>query len=117
MTEEANEMWTIEELVQMTEEVQSTDLDWQGKKLHIQWCELVEAEEPKMAIPTDDMPEEEQTEHFKKMASERVIAMINKANNKNPEGQTLTGENWASLPTTLRWSISSTILGTQSENL
>jgi len=92
-------------------------LDWQGKKLHIQWCELVEAEEPKMAIPTDDMPEEEQTEYFKKMASERVLAMIKKANDKNPEGTSLTEENWASLPTTLRWSISSTILGTQAENL
>jgi|TARA_R100001082_G_C4364518_1_gene161177 hypothetical protein len=117
MTEEANEMWTIEELVQMTEKVQSTNLDWQGKKLHIQWCELVEAEEPKMAIPTDDMPEEEQTEYFKKMASERVLAMIKKANDKNPEGTSLTEENWGSLPTTLRWSISSTILGTQAENL
>ena len=117
MTEEANEMWTIEELVQMTEKVQSTNLDWQGKKLHIQWCELVEAEEPKMAIPTDDMPEEEQTEYFKKMASERVLAMIKKANDKNPEGTSLTEENWGSLPTILRWSISSTILGTQAENL
>ena len=117
MTEEANEMWTIEELVQMTEKVQSTNLDWQGKKLHIQWCELVEAEEPKMAIPTDDMPEEEQTEYFKKMASERVLAMSKKANDKNPEGTSLTEENWGSLPTTLRLSISSTILGTQAENL
>tara|TARA_Y100001963_G_scaffold22866_1_gene30075 strand:+ start:4028 stop:4381 length:354 start_codon:yes stop_codon:yes gene_type:complete len=117
MTEEANEMWTIEELVQMTEEVQSANVDWSGRKLNIQWCELVEAEEPKMAIPSDDMPEEEQTEHFKKMASERVLAMINKANEKNPEGITITTENWGSLPTTFRWSISSTILGTQSENL
>ena len=40
MTEEAKEMWTIEELVQMTEEVQSTELEWQGKALKIQWCEL-----------------------------------------------------------------------------
>jgi len=116
MTKET-EMWTIEELVQMTEEVQSTDLDWQGKKLNIQWCELVEAEEPKMAIPSDDTPEEEQTEYYKKMAGERIIAMIVKANDKNPEGITLTPENWGSLPTTLRWNISSTILGTQSENL
>lgn len=117
MTEEAKGMWTIEELVQMTEEVQSTDLDWQGKKLNIQWCELVESEEPKMAMPTDDMSEDEQTEIFKKMASERVLAMIAKGNDKNPEGITLTADNWGSLPTTLRWSISSTILGTQAENL
>lgn len=116
MTEE-KEMWTIEELVQMTEEVQTTELDYQGKKLSIQWCELVEAEEPKMGLPSDDMPEEEQTEYYKKLAAERILAMINKANEKNPEGITLSAENWVSLPTTLRWNVSSTILGTNNENL
>ena len=111
------ESWSMDELIALTDEVQSESLQYKGKTVDIQWCELVEAEEPKMAIPTDDMPEEEQTEHFKKMASERVLAMINKANEKNPEGVTLTGDNWGSLPTTLRWAISSKVLGTQSENL
>ena len=38
--------------------------------------------------------------------------MIAKANDKNPEGATLTEENWGKMPTTLRWQISGTILGT-----
>tara|TARA_R100000458_G_C8129852_1_gene145334 strand:- start:249 stop:611 length:363 start_codon:yes stop_codon:yes gene_type:complete len=116
MTEE-KEMWTIDELVAMTETVQHKEIEWQGKNLRIQWCELVESEEPKMEIPDDDVPESEQTEYFKKLAGERVMAMINKGNEKEPETATITSENWSSLPTTLRWNISSIILGTaQSEN-
>ena len=43
--------------------------------------------------------------------------MIAKANKKSPDTVTVTEENWAALPTTLRWSISAYILGTQdSEN-
>ena len=110
MTEEAKEMWTIEELVQKTEEVQSTELEWQGKALKIQWCELVEAEEPKMTLPDDATSEEQQQEFYKKIAGERVLAMISKANKKNPEGTTLTEDNWGSLPTTFRWQIQTTVL-------
>jgi len=110
MTEEVKEMWTIEELVQMTEEIQTKDLEWQGKALLIQWCELIEAEEPKIALPSDDLSEDEQTEVYKEMAGARVIAMIEKANKKNPEGITLTRENWGSLPTTLRWNVQTRIL-------
>ena len=32
------ERWTIEELVAMTDTVQSEDIEWNGKKLHVQWC-------------------------------------------------------------------------------
>ena len=110
MKEEAKEMWTIEDLVQMTEEVQTADLEWQGKTLKIQWCELVESEEPKLAIPDDNLSDEEQTEVYKEMASARVLAMINKANTKNPEGTSVTEENWGSLPTTLRWNLQTKIL-------
>lgn len=110
MTEEVKEMWTIEDLVQMTEEVQTCDLEWQGKALKIQWCELVEAEEPKISLPSDDLSDEEQTEAYKEMAGARVLAMINKANAKNPEGAQLTAENWGSLPTTLRWKVQTKIL-------
>ena len=62
MTEE-KEMWTIDELVAMTETVQKKDVEWQGKTLQIQWCELVESEEPKMAIPNDSVSEEEQNDY------------------------------------------------------
>ena len=116
MTEEAKEMWTIDELVEMTETVQHKKIDWGGKSLNIQWCELTEAEEPKMALPDDSAPSEEQTEYYKKLAGERVLKMIEKANEKEPDTLTVTADNWMSLPTTLRWNISSEVLGQTNEN-
>jgi len=38
--EEEKQVWTIEELVAMTETVQSAELEYMGKILPIQWCEL-----------------------------------------------------------------------------
>mgnify|MGYP003643179737 CR=1 FL=1 len=123
MTEE-KEMWTIEELVSMTETVQQKEVEWAGKSLKIQWCksitiqwcELVESEEPKMALPDDSAPSEEQTEYYKQLASERVLKMIEKANDKSPETANISSENYMSLPTTLRWQISSIVLGQNNEN-
>ena len=115
MTEEI-EMWTIEELVSMTEQVQTKKVVWSGKKLNIQWCELTESEEPKMALPDDDSPQEEQTEYYKKLAAERVLKMIEKANEKSPETTMISGENYMSLPTTLRWQVSSLVLGQTNES-
>tara|TARA_Y100000310_G_C20489098_1_gene718268 strand:- start:201 stop:560 length:360 start_codon:yes stop_codon:yes gene_type:complete len=115
MTEE-KEMWTIEELVAMTEEVQHKEVVWAGKTLAIQWCELTESEEPKMALPDDEAPQEEQTEYYKQMAAQRVLAMIEKANEKSPDTAMITGENYMSLPTTLRWQMSSLVLGQTNEN-
>ena len=115
MTEE-KEMWTIEELVSMTEEVRKKEVLWAGKKLRIQWCELTESEEPKMSLPDDDAPSEEQTEYYKKLAAERVLKMIEKANVKSPETTMISGENYLSLPTTLRWQVSSVVLGQTNEN-
>jgi hypothetical protein len=112
MTEE-KEMWTIEELVAMTEEVQHKEIEWAGKALKVQWCELTESEEPKMALPDDDAPQEEQTEYYKKLAGDRVLAMIEKANNKSPTDSMITKDNWVNIPTTLRWNIQGTVLGTQ----
>ena len=115
MTEE-KEMWTIEELVGMTEQVQSKEVVWAGKGLNIQWCELTEAEEPKMALPDDSAPQEEQTEYYKQIAAERVLRMIEKANEKAPETAVIKEDNYMSLPTTLRWQISSLVLGQTNEN-
>ena len=115
MTEE-KEMWTIDELVKMTEEVQHKEIMWAGKALNVQWCELTEAEEPKMDLPVDDAPSEEQTEYYKTLAGERVLAMIEKANEKSPDTITIKSSNWASLPTTLRWQMSSLVLGQATEN-
>ena len=115
MTEE-KEMWTIDELVAMTESVQHKEIDYAGKALRVQWCELTEAEEPKMALPDDSAPSEEQTEYYKKLASERVIKMIEKGNEKAPEAVTIEAENYMSLPTTLRWQVTSLVLGQSNEN-
>ena len=112
MTEE-KEMWTIDELVAMTEIVQKEDIVWQGKTLEIQWCELVESEEPKMTIPSDSVSEEEQNDYYKQLAGERVLCMIEKGNNKSPDSISITKDNWGSLPTTLRWNIATIVLGAQ----
>ena len=113
---EVKEMWTIEELVAMTEEVQHKEVMWSGKTLNVQWCELTEAEEPKMNLPDDNAPAEEQTEYYKEIAGKRVLAMIEKANDKEPDTASINASNWGSLPTTLRWNISSLVLGTANEN-
>ena len=112
MTEE-KQVWSIEELIAMTDTVQNKDIEWQGKILKIQYCELTEQEEPKMLLPDDDLPSEEQNEYYREIASQRVSRMIIKANEKNPDGTTITEENWGKMPTTLRWQISGSILGTE----
>ena len=43
-------MWSIDDLVQMTETIQKADIEYAGKTLPIQWCELVESEEAKSMI-------------------------------------------------------------------
>ena len=114
MTEE-KQVWSIDELVTMTETVQSTEVEYAGKTLPVQWCELVESEEPKMSVPADDTPQEEVTEHYKELAQERVCKMIDKANELNPEGITLTSETYQRIPTTVKWAISGKILGGESD--
>ena len=48
MTEEKKkEIWTIDELVELTEKVQTDSVTYLEKELPIQWCDLVESEEPK----------------------------------------------------------------------
>ena len=37
--------------------------------------------------------------------------MINKANDKNPDGVTITDDNWDKLPSTIRWGLSQAVLG------
>ena len=108
------EVWSIEELIAMTDTVQSTDIEWQGKILKLQYCELTEEEEPKMLLPDDDLPSEEQNDYYREIASERVMRMMKKGNDKNPDGITITEDNWGKMPTTLRWAISSYVLVTAS---
>ena len=80
------EVWTIEELVALTENVQEKEIEYNGKTLPLQWCELSEAEEPKMDI---DPKDENASDQYQSMAKLRILAMIEKANEKNPDGANL----------------------------
>ena len=106
-----SEIWTIEELISLTPEVQSKEVEYRGKTLTIQWCELTEAEEPKMNLPDDEAGEEEKNKAYQKIGVAKVLAMIEKANEMNPEGKTLDSDAWEHLPSTLRYNLSAVVLG------
>lgn len=112
---EKTEFWTIDELVALTENVQTAEIEYNGKVLPLQWCELTEAEEPKMAVPDANMPEDEKNAYFADIASKRMLAMLLKANERNSEGTSITEESWSKLPTTLRWTISNTVMSAKKE--
>ena len=86
MTEKKNEIWTIEELVSLTETIQTDELEYNGKMIPLQWCELTESEEPKISIPADGADE---TQHYAELASLRMLEMIKKANKLNPDAKVL----------------------------
>ena len=111
MTEKKN-VWTIEALVDLTEKVQTDSITYLEKDLPIQSCDLVESEEPKVDLAAlDTASESEKQELFADFGTERVLAMIEKANKKNPEGATITRESWGKIPATIRWQLSGTVLG------
>ena len=113
MTEEKKkEIWTIEALVELTEKVQTGSVNYLDKELPIQWCDLVESEEPKVDLAVVDAASEgDKQEIFAQFGTERVLAMIEKANEKNPDGISITSETWGKIPATVRWQISGTVLG------
>ena len=105
----------MDDLIALTDEVQTAELEYKGKVVDIQWCELIESEEPKMAIPSDDTSEEDKNDYYAKLASEKIQKMIEKANEKNPEGAFLTADVWAKLPTSLKYQVSTKIMGTDKD--
>ena len=109
MTE--NEVWTIDELVALTEVVQTGTTDFNGKDFVFQYCELTEGEEPKFNFPGAGASQDKQNEAYKKIGESRIVAMIEKANKMNPEGATVSEDNWGKLPSTIRWGVSNVILG------
>jgi|TARA_R100001594_G_scaffold72214_1_gene106868 hypothetical protein len=113
MTQE-KEIWTIEELVSLTENVQSKEVEYNGKVLPVQWCELSEAEEPKLDINPND---EDASDKYQELAKQRILGMIEKANEKNPDSVTLTSESWGALPMTLKYTIMNTVMGVDNPNL
>jgi hypothetical protein len=113
---ENNEQWSIEELVALVDEVQEGEVTYLGKNFNFQWCELTEAEEPKVNFLSPDATDAEKGEWYGKVGTERIIAMISKANDKNPDGITVSGELWNKLPATLRYNITGFILGVKEDN-
>ena len=111
-----SETWNIDELIALTETVQTGEVDYQGKKLLFQYCELTEGEEPKLELPPESASDDEKNEVYQKVGLARIKTMVDKANKKNPDGATITLDNWDLLPSTVRWGISQAVLGGGSPN-
>ena len=109
------EVWSMDDLIALTDEVQEEELEYRGKLVKFQFCELTEKEEPKFTGMSDDLSEEDKMAKYQELGTKRVLKMIEKANEKNPDGPVITAEQWALLPTTLRYTISNNILGVESE--
>jgi hypothetical protein len=112
---EEKKIWSMDELVALTDEVQEEEVEYREGLVHFHFCELTEKEEPKFTGINEDLPEDEKMAMYQELGSRRVIAMIKKANDKNPEGHCITDEQWVLLPTTLRYAISNKILGVEEE--
>jgi hypothetical protein len=115
MTEKKVEMWSMDDLIALTDKIQSEDLEYKGKSVTVQWCELVESEEPKMIIPEDDQPEDEKNAYYSELANKKILKMIEKANEKNPDGASIDSDVWSKLPTSLKYKVSAKVMGTESE--
>tara|TARA_R110000765_G_scaffold344909_2_gene435200 strand:- start:625 stop:987 length:363 start_codon:yes stop_codon:yes gene_type:complete len=114
MTEK--EIWSMDELVALTDEVQTEKIEFRKKVVEFQFCELTEKEEPKFTGISESLPEEEKMEIYQEIGTKRVIKMLLKANNKKPDGPIITEKQWSRLPTTLRFAISNKIVGIQDES-
>ena len=111
MTEK--KIWSMDELVALTDEVQIDEVIFREGIVEFQFCELTEQEEPKLLNVPDDLPEEEKMGMYQEIGSQRVLKMIQKANTKNPDGPLIKDEQWGLLPTTLRYTIANKILGVE----
>ena len=107
------EMWSMDDLIGLTDKVQTEEIEYRKKTMAFQFCELAEKEEPKMS-KNKFKNDEEQNEYFQKLGSDRVIKLIEKDNYKNPECTTLTKEHWELLPTTLKYTIANKVIGLES---
>jgi len=107
------ETWSLEELKALTTEVASESIEYRGKEVKIQWCELTEAEEPKMDVPDESATEEEKNAMYQEIGTAKVIAMINKADDMNPDTKCGLASVWNDLPTTLRYQLTAKVLGAQ----
>ena len=114
MPENKESVWSIDELVSLTDDVQEDSIEYKGKKFTFQFCELVEAEEPKYTGIPESASEEEKNAIYQELGAERILAMIEKANNKNPDGESINREAWPLLPSSIRYAITATVLNVSS---
>jgi len=112
--EKESEVWSMDDLTGLTEKVLSEEIEYRGKIVTLQYSELTEAEEPKMN-KLKFKNEAEQNEYYQKIGTERVLKMILKANEKNPDSVTINEENWNKLPTTLKYTIANKVIGMEQE--
>lgn len=112
MTEEEKQYWSIEELVEMTEQVQEGELEYKDKIVKFQWCELAESEEPKLKVLDESLSEQEKNEGYIEMGKERTLLMMAKADEKKPDGPSLAPV-WDKIPSTLKYTITNTMMGIQ----
>jgi len=115
MTKE-DSVWSIEDLVALTDKVQKGECEYRGKTFRYQYCELTEKEEPKTLPIDDNASDEQKADWYTKVGSDRILAMIKKANDKSPDSITLTDDNWDKLPITLRYNVMSEILSISKED-
>ena len=108
--------WFMDDLVSLTDEVQETFVLFRDKEVHFQFSELVEKEEPKFKPISDRASDDEKMAFYSEVGSKRILAMLTKANERNPEGPLITKEHWEQLPTTLRYQISNKIMGIEQES-
>jgi len=108
-------IWSMDELVALTDEVQEEEVEYREGIVYFHFCELTEKEEPKFTGINESLPEDEKMEMYQELGSRRVMAMVIKANEKNPDGPCISEEQWGLLPTTLRYTISNKILGVEEE--
>ena len=113
--EVTTENWTLEELTSMTDEVQQDAVLFKEKNLDYQYCELTAAEEPSFGALEAGASEEEKMDYYTKIGSETILTMLEKANEKNPEGPCISKETWELLPTTLRYAISNQVMGVKED--
>mgnify|MGYP005818689477 FL=1 len=113
MTEK--KIWSMDELVALTDEVQEEEVEYREGMVYFQFCELTEKEEPKFTGVSEELPEDEKMSMYQEIGSRRVEAMLLKANEKNPDGPCISNEQWVLLPTTLRYAISNKILGVEAQ--
>ena len=83
---ESTEMWSMDDLISLTDEVQEGSIEYRGKLVKYQFCELVEKEEPKFKPVPDSASEETKMAMYTEIGAKRILAMLEKANEKNPDG-------------------------------